>query len=173
MVDILKSRFEQNLNHHPHLDWSKIRSKFESNPKKLWSLSEMERTGGQPDVVGYDLKADQYVFFDCSPESPKDRRSLCYDQEALDSRKTFKPKDSAVNMATSMGIELLTTDQYQQLQTLGTFDLKTQNWLQTPSDIRQLGGAIFADHRYGHVFIYHNGAESYYAGRGFRGCLRV
>lgn len=169
----LKSRFEKNMNRHKGLDWAKIHAKLESMPDKIWSLSEMERTGGEPDVVGYDKKKNEYLFYDCSEESPKGRRSLCYDDAALKARKEHKPKDSATNMAESMGIELLSEAQYRELQTFGKFDSKTSSWLQTPTDIRKLGGAIFADYRFGTVFVYHNGAESYYAGRAFRGLLRV
>jgi hypothetical protein len=170
---VLKTRFAKNMDRHPGLNWDNVQKKLGTNNDKLWSLSEMERTGGQPDVVNYDKKTDEYIFYDCSPETPQDRCNVCYDSAALESRKKFKPKDSAVNMAKNLGIEILTEDQYRQLQTLGIFDIKTQNWLKTPDDIRKLGGAIFADRRYDHVFIYHNGAESYYAGRGFRGSLRV
>ncbi|MFA5894222.1 MAG: DUF4256 domain-containing protein [Candidatus Shapirobacteria bacterium] len=173
LLKTLKSRFDKNLVRHSSLDWSKIQKKLESNPEKLWSLNEMERTGGEPDVVGLDNKTGEYLFFDCSPETPKDRRSFCYDRAALDSRKSFKPKDTAIDMCQSMGIELLSEEQYRQLQEQGKFDLKTSSWLLTPSPIRKLGGAIFADRRYDHVFIYHNGADSYYAVRGFRGVLRV
>ena len=173
LISILKSRFENNMPRHPDLNWVKIEAKLVANPQILQSLSQMEITGGEPDVVDYDQKTADYVFFDCSPESPKGRRSLCYDQASLDSRKSFKPKDSVLNMAKNMGIEVLTEDQYRYLQTLGEFDVKSQNWLKTPTAIRQLGGAIFADRRYDHVFVYHNGAESYYAARGFRGILRV
>ena len=167
LLEILKSRFDKNMARHRGVKWSSILQKLEADPDKLWSLNEMERTGGEPDVVGDSL------FIDCSVESPKGRRSLCYDQAALNSRKSFKPKDSAVNMAKSMGIEILTEAQYKDLQMLGEFDTKSQSWLYTPEEIRQLGGAIFADRRYDHVFVYHNGAESYYAARGFRGCLYV
>jgi hypothetical protein len=173
LFKILKTRFEKNMNRHPDLVWTKVQAKLEANPEKLWSLSEMERTGGEPDIVSYDKNTGEYLFYDCSLESPKGRRSLCYDQDALESRKTFKPKDNAINMAKAMGIEILTEDQYRQLQVLGIFDTKTQSWLKTPSEIRKLGGAIFADRRYDHVFVYHNGAVSYYAARGFRGELRV
>ena len=173
LIAILKSRFSKNLSRHPGLNWAKIEAKLIANPQILQSLSQMEITGGEPDVVDYDQKTAEYIFFDCSPESPKDRRSLCYDQESLDSRKTFKPKDSATNTAKTIGVEILTEEQYRYLQTLGEFDLKSQNWLKTPTEIRQLGGAIFADRRYDHVFVYHNGAESYYAARGFRGALRL
>ena len=173
LLGVLKTRLEKNMNRHKSLEWAKVQAKLEKNPEKLWSLSEMERTGGEPDVVGYDEKKDEYVFFDCSAETPKGRRSLCYDREALESRKEHKPENSAVDMATAMGIELLTEEQYRELQKLGSFDAKTSSWLKTPSDIRKLGGAIFADFRYGNVFVYHNGAQSYYAVRGFRGWLRV
>ncbi|MCW7467907.1 DUF4256 domain-containing protein [Leptospira kanakyensis] len=169
----LKIRFDKNKNRHPDMEWKKIQSKLETNPDKLWSLYEMEKTGGEPDVVGYDKKKDEYIFFDCSPETPKERRSICYDRKALDSRKENKPKSSALEMATAMGIQLLTEAEYKELQKLGTFDSKTSSWILTPSNIRDLGGALFADFRYGAVFIYHNGAESYYAVRGFRGSLRV
>lgn len=173
MLETLKARFEANSNRHKGLDWSKIETKLKSAPAKLWSLSEMEKTGGEPDVVGHDQKSDEYLFYDCAPESPKDRRSVCYDNEALESRKKFKPENSAVGMAAEMGVELLSEDQYRELQQLGEFDSKTSSWLKTPADIRKLGGAIFGDFRFGQVFIYHNGAESYYGARGFRGCLRV
>jgi hypothetical protein len=169
----LKDRFEKNMNRHKGLEWTKVQAKLEANAEKLWSLNEMERTGGEPDVVGHDIKTDEYIFYDCSAESPKDRRSVCYDREALESRKEFKPKDTAMDMAAAMGIEILTEEQYRELQKLGNFDTKTSSWLKTPFDIRKLGGAIFADRRYNHVFVYHNGAESYYAVRGFRGSLRV
>ena len=167
----LKSRFEKNMNRHKDIDWAKVQAKLDS--EKLWSLNEMERTGGEPDVVGYDKKTGEYIFNDCSPESPAGRRSFCYDHEALESRKEHKPKDSAVNMAESMGIKILTEDEYRELQKLGKFDFKTSSWVKTPSEIRELGGAIFCDFRFGKVFVYHNGAESYYAARGFRGVLRV
>jgi hypothetical protein len=169
----LKARFEKNMNRHKGLEWAKVQAKLEANPEKLWSLYEMERTGGEPDVVGYDKKTGEYIFDDCSAESPKDRRSVCYDRDALESRKEFRPKDTAMDMAAAIGIEILTEEQYRELQKLGKFDTKTSSWLKTPSDIRKLGGAIFADRRYDHVFVYHNGAESYYAARGFRGSLRV
>ena len=169
----LRARFEKNMNRHKDLEWDEVQAKLEANTWKLWSLNEMERTGGEPDVVGYDKKTGEYVFYDCSAESPKGRRSVCYDREALESRKEFKPKDTALDMATAMGIEVLTEEQYRELQQLGSFDTKTSSWLKTPSEIRKLGGAIFADRRYDHVFVYHNGAESYYAARGFRGVLRV
>ena len=168
----LKARFEKNMNRHKGLEWTKVEAKL-SATKKLWSLNEMESSGGEPDVVGYDKKTGEYVFYDCSAESPKGRRSVCYDQEALDSRKEHKPGNSAVGMATDMGIELLTEEQYRELQQLGNFDLKTSSWVQTPSNIRELGGGLFCDRRYNQVFLYHNGAESYYAARGFRGSLRV
>ena len=173
LFNVLKTRFEENMHRHKGLTWVNVQEKLEANIAKLRSLYEMEETGGEPDVVGYDKKTNEYIFFDCSAESPKGRRSLCYDREALESRKEHKPKDSAVNMAATMGIDLLTEEQYQELQKLGTFDAKTSSWITTPTDIRKLGGAIFADFRYGHVFVYHNGAESYYAARGFRGSLRV
>jgi hypothetical protein len=169
----LRIRFEKNANRHRNLDWAPVQAKLEASAEKLWSLNEMERTGGEPDVVGYDKKTGEYIFYDCSPESPKDRRSLCYDREALNARKENKPKDSAMEMAAAMGIALLTEDQYRELQTLGNFDTKTSSWVQTPSPIRKLGGALFCDRRYNTVFLYHNGAESYYAARGFRGSLRV
>ena len=169
----LKARFEKNRNRHQGLEWAKVRSKLEGSPEKLWSLHEMERTGGEPDVVGQDKKTGEYIFYDCSAESPKGRRSVCYDTEALESRKENKPENSAIAMATVMGIEILSEEQYRELQKLGNFDTKTSSWLKTPSEIRKLGGAIFGDFRYGNVFIYHNGAESYYAARGFRGSLRV
>ena len=169
----LKARFEKNMSRHEGIEWAKIRAKLEANPEKLWSLSEMERTGGEPDIIGHDKKTGEYVFCDCSPESPKDRRSLCYDREALNSRKEAKPKNSAMDLAAAMGMELLTEEQYRELQKLGEFDTKTSSWLRTPSDIRKLGGAIFCDRRFDTVFVYHNGAESYYAARGFRGSLRV
>lgn len=173
LISILKDRFEKHIGRHKNLEWTKIQLKLEANPEKLWSLYEMERTGGEPDVVGYDKKKDEYLFYDCSAESPKDRRSICYDQEALESRKEHKPKNSAVAMASEMGIELLTEEQYRDLQQLGKFDTKTSSWIKTPSEIRKLGGSLFADFRYRTVFVYHNGAESYYAARGFRGSLRI
>jgi Protein of unknown function (DUF4256) len=173
LINTLKERFEKNMNRHKGLDWAKIQTKLEADSDKLWSLNEMESTGGEPDVVGYDKKTSAYIFYDCSPDSPKGRRSFCYDRQALDSRKEFKPKNNAIDMAASMGIEILNEEQYRELQKLGNFDTKTSSWLKTPADIRKLGGAIFADFRYGTVFVYHNGAESYYAGRGFRGSLRV
>lgn len=173
LLGTLEARFEKHRNRHKGLEWAKVQAKLEADPGKLWSLHEMEETGGEPDVVGYDKKTGEYIFYDCSAESPKGRRSVCYDREALEARKEHKPKDSAMGMAAAMGIELLTEEQYRELQELGEFDTKTSSWVKTPSDIRKLGGAIFADFRYGHVFVYHNGAESYYAARGFRGSLRV
>jgi hypothetical protein len=173
LLSALKARFEKNMNRHEGLEWARLQAKLESNPEKLWSLNEMERTGGEPDVVGYDETTDEYVFYDCSAESPKGRRSLCYDREALESRKKNKPKNNALDMAAAIGIEILTEEKYRELQKLGNFDTKTSSWVKTPADIRKLGGAIFADFRYDHVFVYHNGAESYYAARGFRGLLRV
>ncbi|PKN88445.1 MAG: DUF4256 domain-containing protein [Chloroflexi bacterium HGW-Chloroflexi-8] len=173
LLKVLKARFEKNMSRHKDLEWAKVLAKLETSLEKLWSLNEMETTGGEPDVVGYDEKTSEYIFYDCSVETPKERRNICYDQEALESRKEFKPKESAVGMAKVMGIEILTEDQYRQLQKLGKFDLKTSSWLETPAEIRKLGGAIFADRRYDHVFVYHNGAESYYGSRGFRGSLRV
>jgi hypothetical protein len=169
----LNVRFEKNGSRHRGLEWAAIKAKLETNIEKLWSLHEMERTGGEPDVVGHDKKSGDYIFYDCSPESPKGRRSLCYDRKALDARKENKPKDNAIDMAAAMGIELLTEEQYRDLQQLGNFDLKTSSWLKTAPAIRQHGGAIFGDRRYDHVFLYHNGADSYYAARGFRGWLRV
>jgi hypothetical protein len=173
LLGVLKARFEKNMNRHKGLKWAEVQAKLESNNEKLWSLNEMERTGGEPDVVGYDKKTGEYIFYDCSPESPKERRNVCYDREALDARKEFKPKGNAIDIAAAIGIELLTEEQYRELQTLGDFDTKTSSWLKTPSDIRKLGGAIFADRRYNNVFVYHNGAQSYYAVRGFRGSLKV
>ena len=173
LLSALKARFEKNMNRHKGLEWAKVQAKLEANTEKLWSLNEMERTGGEPDVVGHDKKKDEYIFYDCSAESPKGRRSVCYDREALESRKKHKPENNAIDMATAMGIELLTEEQYRELQKLGNFDMKTSSWVQTPADIRKLGGAIFCDRRYDTVFVYHNGAESYYAARGFRGSLRV
>lgn len=169
----LKDRFEKNKNRHKGIEWPEVQSKLEANPEKLWSLYKMEETGGEPDVVGYDKKSGEYIFYDCSAESPKERRSLCYDDEALASRKEHKPKDSALNMAIELGIEILSEEQYRQLQQLGNFDTKTSSWIKTPDAIRKLGGALFCDRRYNTVFVYHNGAESYYAARGFRGSLRV
>jgi hypothetical protein len=173
LLRALKARFEKNMNRHQGLEWANVQAKLEANPEKLWSLHEMERTGGEPDVVGYDEKTGEYIFYDCSAESPQGRRSVCYDREALESRKEHKPKDSAMDMAVAMGIELLTEEQYREFQKLGNFDTKTSNWVKTPPAIRKLGGALFCDRRYDHVFVYHNGAESYYAARGFRGLLRV
>jgi len=173
LLGVLKSRFEKNMKRHKGLEWSKVQARLEANPEKLWSLDDMEATGGEPDVVGYDKKTGEYIFYDCSAESPKDRRSLCYDRRALESRKEHKPKNSAMDMAAEMGIEILTEEQYRELQELGEFDTKTSSWVKTPADIRQLGGAVFCDRRYNTVFLYHNGAESYYAARGFRGSLRV
>jgi hypothetical protein len=173
LLSTLKVRFEENMNRHKGLEWPKVQAKLEANTKKLWSLNEMERTGGEPDVVAHDKKTGEYIFNDCSAESPKGRRSVCYDHEALESRKEHKPENSAIEMAADMGIEILTEEQYRELQKLGKFDTKTSSWIKTPSDIRKLGGAIFADFRYGNIFVYHNGAESYYAARGFRGSLRV
>ncbi len=173
LLKTLKARFEKYKNRHKGLEWAKVQAKLEGNAEKLWSLNEMERTGGEPDVVSHDEKTGEYVFFDCSTESPKERRSLCYDRDALDSRKEHKPENSVIDQASSMGIELLTEEQYRELQKLGEFDLKTSSWVETPSDIRKLGGALFCDRRYGNVFVYHNGASSYYAARGFRGLLRV
>ncbi|HET8803442.1 MAG TPA: DUF4256 domain-containing protein [Aequorivita sp.] len=173
LIAILKTRFEKNNSRHSNIEWSKVQEKLERNPEKLWSLHQMEETGGEPDVVGFDSKTKEYIFFDCSEESPKGRRSFCYDNEALKSRKEHKPKNSALGMADEMGVELLMEAQYRELQKLGKFDTKTSSWLETPADIRKLGGAIFGDFRYNTVFIYHNGVESYYAARGFRGALRV
>ena len=173
LLRALKARFEKNMNRHKGLEWTEVQAKLEANTEKLWSLNEMERSGGEPDVVGHDKKTGEYIFYDCSAESPKDRRSLCYDRQALESRKEHKPKNNAIDMAAAMGIELLSEKQYRELQKLGNFDTKTSSWITTPSEIRKLGGAIFADYRYGTVFVYHNGAESYYAARGFRGALRV
>jgi len=173
LLKVLKMRFEKNMNRHKGLDWGRIQARLQARPEQLRSLNEMERTGGEPDVVGHDKKTGEYIFYDCSEESPKGRRSLCYDRKALDARKEHKPKDCAVDVAAAMGVELLTEEQYRTLQQLGPFDMKTSSWLTTPSDIRKLGGAIFGDFRYGTVFVYHNGADSYYAARGFRGALRV
>ncbi len=173
LLSALKNRFEKNRSRHQGLEWAEIQAKLEANPEKMWSLNAMESTGGEPDVVGQDEKTGEYFFYDCSAESPKGRRSICYDHEALESRKEHKPEDSAIQMATDMGIEILTEEQYRALQHLGKFDLKTSSWVKTPADIRKLGGAIFCDRRYDTVFVYHNGAESYYAARGFRGSLRV
>ncbi|WP_053220046.1 DUF4256 domain-containing protein [Virgibacillus senegalensis] len=173
LLDVLKDRFEKNMHRHQEMKWDKVQTKLEADSEKLWSLNEMETTGGEPDVVGHDKDKDEYIFYDCSTESPKGRRSVCYDREALESRKKHKPENNAVDMATSMGIELLTEEQYRALQKLESFDKKTSSWVQTPDDIRKRGGALFCDYRYGNVFLYHNGAESYYAARGFRGSLRV
>jgi hypothetical protein len=173
LLKALKARFEKNMNRHQGLEWAKIQAKLEANAEKLWSLNEMERTGGEPDVIGHDQKSGEYIFYDCSAESPKGRRSFCYDREALDSRKANKPKNNAMGMASTMGVELLTEEQYRELQKLGDFDTKTSSWVKTPSAIRELGGALFCDRRFDTIFVYHNGAESYYAGRAFRGSLRV
>jgi hypothetical protein len=173
LLKTLKTRFEKYTNRHNGLEWVKVQAKLEVNPEKLWSLGEMERTGGEPDVVGYDEMTGEYLFYDCSAESPKGRRSLCYDRQALDSRKEHKPQTSALDLATAMGIEMLNEAHYRALQQFGNFDTKTSSWIQTPDDVRKLGGALFADYRYGHVFIYHNSAESYYAARGFRGLLKL
>jgi len=173
LVEILKNRFENNMNRHEGIKWEEVLSKLESNPDKLWSLNEMELSGGEPDVVGIDSKTGEYIFFDCSAESPKGRRSVCYDHKALEARKKFPPENSAMNLAADMGIEILDENQYRELQNLGEFDTKTSSWIKTPDKIRDLGGAIFADYRFGTVFVYHNGADSYYAARGFRGSVRV
>lgn len=173
LVKTLKVRFEKNMNRHKNIEWAKVHARLEANPEKLRVLEEMEGTGGEPDVVSHDKKTGEYIFYDCSAESPKDRRSLCYDHEALEKRKEHKPADSAINMAADMGIDLLTEEQYRELQKLGKFDMKTSSWVKTPSEIRKLGGALFCDRRYDTVFLYHNGADSYYAARGFRGSLRV
>jgi len=173
LLKTLKVRFEKHMSRHKNVEWAKLQAKLEASAKKLWSLNEMERTGGEPDVVGYDKKTGEYIFYDCSAESPKGRRSVCYDPKALESRKEHKPANSAIDMAADMGIELLTEEQYRELQKLGEFDAKTSSWVKTPSEIRKLGGAIFCDRRYDTVFVYHNGADSYYAARGFRGSLRV
>ncbi|MBE2218196.1 MAG: DUF4256 domain-containing protein [Ignavibacteria bacterium] len=173
LLKILKARFEKNMNRHKGLVWEKVQLKIEANPQKLFSLAEMEQTGGEPDVIGFDIKAGEFIFCDCSAESPAGRRSLCYDHEALEKRKEHKPKSSAKKMAEEMGIELLSEEQYHELQKLGEFDTKTSSWIETPPEIRKLGGAIFADYRFGRVFVYHNGAESYYAGRAFRGMLKI
>ena len=173
LLKVLKDRFEKNMPRHKGLEWAKVQAKLEANAEKLWSLNEMEKTGGEPDVVGYDKKSGEYVFFDCSPETPKGRVSVCYDREGLESRKEHKPKTTAIDMATAMGVELLTEEQYQDLQTLGEFDRKTSSWVKTPPEIRKLGGALYYERRYGRVFVGHNGAQSYYAVRGFRGWLRV
>lgn len=173
LLDVLKDRFENNMHRHTNLTWDEVEAKLVANPAKLWSLNEMERTGGEPDVVDYDQSEDEYIFYDCSAESPKGRRSVCYDREGLESRKKYKPKNNAIDMANDMGIELLTEQEYRALQKIESIDLKTSSWLKTPSDIRDLGGALFGDYRYGHVFVYHNGASSYFGARGFRGSLRV
>ncbi len=173
LLNVLKARFEKNMSRHKDIEWTHIQKKLEANSEKLWSLYEMERTGGEPDIVEYDKKTGEYIFYDCSIESPKGRRSICYDHPALESRKENKPADSALNMAENIGIEILTEEQYQELQKLGEFDMKTSSWIQTPNNIRKLGGALFCDRRYDHIFMYHNGADSYYAARGFRGSLRV
>jgi len=173
LLSTLKARFEKNMKRHEGLEWAKVQAKLEANAEKLWSLNEMEGTGGEPDVVGHDKETGEYIFYDCSAESPKGRRSVCYDREALESRKKHKPENNAIDMATSMGIELLTEEQYRELQKLENFDMKTSSWVQTPANIRKLGGAIFCDYRYDTVFVYHNGADSYYAARGFRGSLKV
>jgi len=173
LLQTLKTRFEKNMKRHQGLEWTKVQARLESKPEKLWVLDEMEITGGEPDVVGFDQKTGEYIFYDCSTETPKDRRSLCYDRQAWESRKANKPENTAMDMAAEMGIELLTEEEYQELQTLGDFDLKTSSWLKTPANVRKLGGAIFGDQRFGRVFIYHNGADSYYAARGFRGLLKV
>jgi len=173
LLNVLKIRFEKNMNRHKSIEWTKVEVKLKDNDEKLWSLNEMEKTGGEPDVVGYDKKTGEYIFYDCSAESPSGRRSFCYDREALNSRKEHKPKNSTMEIATEMGVEILTEEQYRELQKLGEFDTKTSSWVKTSSEIRELGGAIFCDRRYDTVFVYHNGAESYYAARGFRGLLRV
>ena len=173
LLEILKTRFEKNMNRHKGIEWAKVQAKLEANPEKLWSLDEMEITGGEPDVVGFDKKSGEYIFIDCSEESPKGRRSFCYDHEALQSRKEHKPKNSAIGMATEMGAEILSEEQYRELQKLGEFDLKTSSWVKTPKEIRELGGALFCDRRFNTIFVYHNGAESYYASRAFRASLRV
>ena len=173
LLRVLKARFEKNMNRHKGLEWAKVQAKLEANTEKLWSLNEMERTGGEPDVVGHDKKTGEYIFYDCSAESPKGRRSVCYDREALESRKEHKPNNSSIDMAAAMGIELLTEEQYRELQELGNFDTKTSSWIITPADIRKLGGAIFADRRYDHVFVFHNSAPTWYGSRGFRGLLKV
>ncbi len=173
ILSVLKARFEKNMTRHKNVEWAKVQAKLEASPGKLWSLNEMEITGGEPDVVGVDKKTGEYIFYDCSAESPKERRSVCYDHEALEKRKENKPADSAIEMAKAIGIELLTEEQYRELQQLGNFDTKTSSWITTPANVRKLGGALFCDRRYNTVFLYHNGAESYYAARGFRGSLRV
>ncbi|MEX1232548.1 MAG: DUF4256 domain-containing protein [Planctomycetaceae bacterium] len=173
LLEALKARFEKNMNRHKGLEWAKVQARLDANPDNLWSLNEMEKSGGEPDVVGHDKKGDEYIFMDCSAESPNGRRSVCYDREGLESRKEHKPENNAIDMAAAMGIELLTEEQYRELQKLGDFDTKTSSWVKTPAEIRELGGALFCDRRFDHVFVYHNGAESYYAARGFRGSLRV
>jgi hypothetical protein len=173
LLNVLKARFEKNMNRHKGLKWDDVQARLEANLEKLWTLNEMESTGGEPDVVGYDKKTGEFIFYDCSAESPKGRRSICYDREALDARKENKPKDSALDMAAAIGVELLTEGQYRELQKLGNFDTKTSSWVQTPPEIRKLGGALYCDRRYNQVFLYHNGADSYYAARGFRGSLKV
>jgi len=173
LLNTLKARFEKHMNRHKGLAWASIQAKLDAQPEKLWSLNEMENTGGEPDVVGYDKQADEYIFYDCSAQSPANRRSICYDRQALDARKKFKPENSALDMAAEMGVEILTEAQYRELQTQGEFDTKTSSWVETPPDIRKLGGALFCDRRYNTVFVYHNGADSYYGARGFRGSLRV
>lgn len=173
LISVLKKRFEKNMQRHEDLEWVKVQERLENKAEKLWSLSEMERTEGEPDVIGYDKEKEEFLFCDCSKESPKGRRSVCYDHAALEARKKFKPENSAINMASEMGIEMLTEEQYRELQKLGEFDLKTSSWVQTPDEIRKLGGALFCDRRFNHVFVYHNGADSYYGARGFRGMLRL
>src|SRR5690625_4744678 len=173
LIRILKARFDKNMHRHESLEWSQVQAKLDSNMEKLWSLNEIERKEGEPDVVGYDVTKNEYIFYDCSAETPKGRRKVCYDREALESRKKYKPENSAQDMAADMGIELLTEEQYRELQELESLDKKTSSWVQTPSDIRELGGALFCDYRFGHVFVYHNGADSYYGVRGFRGSLRI
>ncbi len=173
LLEALRARFENNMNRHHGLVWGKVKGKLEANTEKLWSLQQMELSGGEPDVVGLDKQTGEYIFFDCSAETPKDRRSICYDREGLDSRKEHKPKNNAIDMAAAMGVEILSEEQYRELQKLGVFDSKTSSWVKTPAEIRKLGGALFCDRRYGHVFVYHNGAQSYYAARAFRASLRV
>jgi hypothetical protein len=173
LLEALKARFEKNVPRHRNLEWTKVQARLETNPEKLWSLNEMEKTGGEPDVVGHDKKTGEYIFFDCSAETPKDRTSVCYDREGLESRKEHRPKTTAIDMATAMGIDLLSEEQYLELQKFGNFDTKTSSWVKTPADIRKLGGALYCDRRYGRIFVGHNGAQSYYAARGFRGWLKV
>ena len=173
LIQTLNNRFGKNMVRHPGINWEKVQEKLEANTEKLWTLNEMERTGGEPDIVGYDIFTDQFIFFDCAEESPKGRRSICYDREGLDSRKEFKPENNAIDMSKEMGVEILDEDQYRMLQTLGKFDLKTSSWIKTPDAVRKLGGALFMDYRFGRVFVYHNGAQSYYGARGFRGSVRV